>query len=135
MAESRQTTIRRLGPGDEEVVTRLAEHVPQTALLADERTIFLVAFEEAESVGFAFGYVLPRRHREPEILFVYEIEVDERHRRQGIGRRLLAELIRLGGAPAFLLTEQDNDAANALYASLGGQRSEAVMWDFPSTAS
>jgi hypothetical protein len=40
-------------------------------------------------------------------------------------RRLLAE------APeAYVLTEPDNDAANALYASLGGTRSEAVLWDW-----
>jgi len=58
-----ETVIRRLGPGDEEVVRRLATREPQTALLGDDRT-------------------------------------------------------------------PDNDAANALYASLGGTRVDSVMWDF-----
>jgi aminoglycoside 3-N-acetyltransferase I len=128
-------TIRRLGPEDEGVVERLATREPQTALLADERTIFVAALDGDEPVGFAFGYELPRRHGEPANVFVYELEVDERFRRRGIGRRLLAELLRIGGAPAYVLTEPDNDAANALYAELGGVRSEVVMWDFPSPAS
>jgi hypothetical protein len=31
------------------------------------------------------------------------------------------------------LTEPDNDAANRLYESLGGVRSDVVMWDFEYT--
>jgi hypothetical protein len=68
MTRPPQTTVRRLGPGDEEVVRKLAEERPQTALLADERTIFLAAFQGAEPVGFVFGYDLPRRHGQPSIL-------------------------------------------------------------------
>jgi aminoglycoside 3-N-acetyltransferase I len=133
VTEPVQTTVRRLQAGDEDVVRALAEHEPQTALLEDERTIFLAAFHGDEPVGFAFGYELPRRHGAPTILFVYEIEVDEAYRRQGIATRLLTELQRAAPAAAsFVLTETDNDAANTLYESLGGERSEAVMWDFPS---
>lgn len=129
MDAPRQTTIRRLGPGDEEVVRRLAEDEPQTALLADDRTVFVAAFDGEEPVGFAFGYVLPRRHGQPTGMFVYELGVDEAYRRQGIGRRLMQELL-AGQDEAYILTEPDNDAANALYASLGGTRVETVMWDF-----
>jgi ribosomal protein S18 acetylase RimI-like enzyme len=126
----KETTIRRLRPGDEEVVARLAEREPRTALLADERTIFVAAFDGEEPVGFAFGYLLPRRHGDAEVLFVYELEVAESHRRRGIATRLMRELIRLGGAPAFVLTEPDNVAANRTYAGLGGERVDSVMWDF-----
>ncbi len=129
-----QTTVRRLGPGDEEVVRTLAEQAPQTALLADERTIFLAAFQGAEPVGFVFGYDLPRRHGKPSILFVYELEVSTAFRRQGIATRLMNELRRIararGTEDSFVLTEPDNAAANELYASLGGVRQETVMWDF-----
>ncbi len=129
-----QTTVRRLGPGDEEVVRTLAEQAPQTALLADERTIFLAAFQGAEPVGFVFGYDLPRRHGKPSILFVYELEVSTAFRRQGIATRLMNELRRIararGTEDSFVLTEPDNAAANELYASLGGVRQEMVMWDF-----
>jgi len=44
-------------------------------------------------------------------------------------RRLMQELL-AGHDEAFVLTEPDNHAANALYASLGGTRVDSVMWDF-----
>jgi aminoglycoside 3-N-acetyltransferase I len=116
------------------VVRKLAEDTPQTALLADERTIFLAAFQGAEPIGFVFGYELPRRHGNPSILFVYELDVDAAHQRQGIATRLMNELGRIahsrGMLEGFVLTEPDNDAANALYASLDGERVDSVMWDF-----
>jgi aminoglycoside 3-N-acetyltransferase I len=127
-------TVRRLGPGDEDVIRRLAEHAPQTALLGDERTIFFAAFDEAEPVGFAFGYELPRRHGNASILFIYELDVEEAWRRRGIATRLMTELLRVaksrGIGEGFVLTELDNAPANALYESLGGVRSDAVMWDY-----
>ena len=43
----------------------------------------------------------------------------------------LAEIARARGIQdGFVLTEPDNDPANALYRSLGGERVETVMWDF-----
>jgi aminoglycoside 3-N-acetyltransferase I len=129
MTRPGQTTIRRLGPGDEDVVSALAEDKPQTALLADDRTTFVAAFDGDTPVGFAFGYVLPRRHGRPSMFFVYEIDVDERYRRQGIGRRLMEELL-FGQEEAFVLTDAGNEAAMALYGSLGGTRVDSVMWDF-----
>jgi ribosomal protein S18 acetylase RimI-like enzyme len=134
MIAPRQTTIRRLGPEDEAVVRKLAEGEPRTALLAADETIFLAAFDGTEPAGFVFGYELPRRHGNPSILFVYELDVEEGYRRRGIATRLMAELGRIarerGIREGFVLTETDNDAANALYRSLGGERVETVMWDF-----
>ena len=57
-----QTTIRRLGPGDEDVVRSL-DPEPFTALLADDRTVFVAAFDGDDPVGFAFGYVLRALNR------------------------------------------------------------------------
>ncbi|HZP73539.1 MAG TPA: GNAT family N-acetyltransferase [Gaiellaceae bacterium] len=131
MSSTSETSLRRLGPGDEDVVRRLAEAQPQTSLLADERTIFIAAFDGDDPIGFAFGYDLPRRHGAPSILFVYELEVDEAYRRRGIARQLMTALRRESRSQeAFVLTEPENDAANALYASLGGTRVDSVMWDY-----
>jgi aminoglycoside 3-N-acetyltransferase I len=138
MSPAGQTTIRRLGPGDGAVVRKLAEGPPQTALLADEATIFLAAFRGSDPVGFVFGYELPRRHGAPSILFVYELEVVEAHQRQGIATRLMEELAELarsrGIREGFVIAETGDVVANAFYRSLGGAASEAVMWDFGYTA-
>ena len=131
MSPRPQTTIRRLGPDDEAVVERLAApEAPHTALLADDRTVFVAAFDGDEPVGFAFGYLLPRRRREPTIFFVYEVDVAEGHRRRGIGKRLLEELL-AGQGRAFVLADADNVAANALYGSVGGTPHHGVVeWNF-----
>jgi aminoglycoside 3-N-acetyltransferase I len=134
VTRSQQTTVRRLGLGDEDVVRKLAEREPQVGLLADEATIFLAAFDGAEPIGFVFGYELPRRHGVRSMLFIYELEVNEAHRRQGIATRLMTELEQIarsrGIGEGFVLTEPDNEAANILYESLGGERSDTVMWDY-----
>jgi aminoglycoside 3-N-acetyltransferase I len=139
VTQPRQTRVRRLGPGDEDVVRALAEREPQVGLLGDEATIFLAAFDGNEPIGFVFGYELPRRHGVPSMLFIYELEVNEEYRRQGIATRLMAELEQVarsrGIGEGFVLTEPDNEAANILYESLGGDRSEAVMWDYRYTGS
>jgi aminoglycoside 3-N-acetyltransferase I len=123
-----QTTIRDATADD---VRALAEHEPaRTALLDDPRTIFLVAERDGGAVGFVFGYLLPRRHREENELFVYELAVAEAYRRQGIAKELMRAFLRRGAAPAFVLTEPDNEAANATYASLGGTRTDVVMWEW-----
>ena len=128
--------IRRLGKGDEDVVAILATSKPQTALLGDERTIFLVAFDdEGAPIGFVFGYELPRRHGHATQLLVYEVEVDERHRGRGIGKALLGDLASIarerGIVEGWVLTDADNEAAMALYRSAGGiLPQEVTMWEF-----
>jgi ribosomal protein S18 acetylase RimI-like enzyme len=138
VTQAPQTTVRRLGPGDEDVVRALAGREPRVGLLADETTIFLAAFQGADPVGFVLGHELPRRHGAPSMLFVYELDVEAANRRQGIATRLMTELEQIarsrGITDAFVLAEPDNDAANTLYESLGGKRSDAVMWDYRYTA-
>jgi ribosomal-protein-alanine N-acetyltransferase len=127
--------IRRLAPGDEAVVRELAEREPQTELLADERTLLLAAFDGSAPIGFVLAYVLPRRHGEPEHLFVYEIGVREHARRRGVGRALMqhvAELARERGLrDGFLLTNESNAGAMAFYEAIGGVRPnpDDVLWD------
>jgi ribosomal protein S18 acetylase RimI-like enzyme len=127
--------IRRLGPGDEEVVRALAKRTPHFELLGDERTIFLVAFEGDLPIGFVLAHHLPRRHDPPAKLLVYEVDVREGHRRLGVGKALLAELAELArarGIPeGWVLTDDDNEAGMALYRSAGGRDPrEVIEWEF-----
>jgi ribosomal protein S18 acetylase RimI-like enzyme len=133
--------VRRLGPGDERVVERLAEQAPPARaaeLLADERTIFLAAFEDGrdEPVGFVLAYELLRRHGDASRLFVYEVGVAPETRRRGVATELLRELARIARArrirSGFVLTNEANEAAMELYRSLGGVRpnTDDVLWDF-----
>jgi ribosomal protein S18 acetylase RimI-like enzyme len=131
-------SIRLLGPGDEGVVRELATYDgagDREALLADSRSLLLVAFDAEHPVGFVLAHELPRRHGDRAKLFVYEIDVADSHQRRGIAAALLAQLAEhareRGIRTGFVLTEPDNGPANALYRSAGGAtESVKVEWVF-----
>jgi len=131
--------VRRLGVGDEGVLAALATREPPARageLLADGRTVFLVAFERDEPIGFVLAYELIRRHGDPSILFLYEVDVAAACRRRGVATALLLELERVARArgirEAFVLTNASNEPAMRLYESLGGVREhdDDVLWTF-----
>ena len=120
------------------MLLRLATREPPalaSELLADDRTVFLVAFERGDPIGFVLAYELIRRHGAASQLFVYEVEVAAACRRQGVGTALLRELERLarvrGIRQGFVLTDGDNEPAMRLYEAVGGVRPhEETMWEF-----
>jgi ribosomal protein S18 acetylase RimI-like enzyme len=129
--------IRLLEPGDEDVVRELATYDgpgDPEGLLADPRTLMLVALDGHLPVGFVLAHALPRRHGDRANLFVYEVDIAESHRRRGIASALLTRLAELarerGIRVGFVLTEPDNEPANALYRSLGGTSQPDVEWTF-----
>jgi GNAT superfamily N-acetyltransferase len=128
-------TVRRLGPGDADVVHAFADGDGHAALLDDARTIFLAAFQGDDPIGFVLAYELPRRHGHERMLCVYEVDVREEARGKGVGTRLMRELETLaraqGVGKGWVLTHAANDAANRLYAAAGGRATEVVQWDFP----
>jgi aminoglycoside 3-N-acetyltransferase I len=130
--------VRRLAPGDEPVVERLAtKGRPGRAreLLADDRTLFYVAFDGDEPVGLVFAYELIRRHGDASMVFVYEVDVDEGHRRRGVAtalmRALEQEARKRGIREGFVLTDRDNEPAMRMYESVGGvEPQDNLMWEF-----
>lgn len=130
-------SIRLLAPGDERLVRELATYDgpgDPEGLLADRRTLMLVALDGEQPVAFVLAHELPRRHGDRANLFVYEVDVAESHQRRGIGSALLARLAELGRERGirvgFVLTEPDNEPANALYRSAGGTSQLDVEWTF-----
>jgi GNAT superfamily N-acetyltransferase len=136
--------IRVLGREDSSVLGNVAagvfDHPVATAwcteFFEDPRHHLVVALEEEVVVGFASAvhYVHPDK---PPELWINEVGVAPSHQRQGIGRRLLAALLDLGGrlgcVQAWVLTSPGNTAARQLYAAAGGQEAAelSVMYEFP----
>jgi aminoglycoside 6'-N-acetyltransferase I len=76
-------------------------------------------------VGFASGvhYVHPDK---PAELFINEVGIAPSHHRLGLGKAVVTSLLevgrRLGCREAWVLTDRENTAAMALYASAGARK-------------
>ncbi len=93
--------------------------------LAHPDTLLLVARWDGAACGFLSAYRLQRFDRRGAEVLLYEIGVEEPFQRQGIGRALVEEAKRwaaeLGADELWVLTENDNAPARALYAATGGR--------------
>ena len=126
--------IRRLDWEDGQLLTELCERFGKSRAdprILDERGVHvLAALEDDEVVGFAYCHVLPRLDGS-ENVFLYELAVDERYRGRGIGRALVEETLRLAGPRRlFVLTDEDNGPARALYRAAGGAEEPQLIFRF-----
>jgi aminoglycoside 6'-N-acetyltransferase I len=130
--------IRMLGPGDTAALDRVAEgvfdHTINSSLtrefLVDPRHHLCVAIEDGVVIGFASAvhYVHPDK---PTELWINEVAVGPARQRRGAAKAILAELLafgrRLGCREAWVLTDDDNAPARALYKSAGGEEKTGVV--------
>lgn len=103
--------------------------------LADPRHHIVVALSEGIVIGFASAvhYIHPDK---PPELWINEVGVADAHQGKGVGKAIMNELLRLGEqlgcVNAWVLTDRNNEAANRLYKSVGGNIAEGdtVMYEF-----
>jgi ribosomal protein S18 acetylase RimI-like enzyme len=103
--------------------------------LADPRHALCVAVDDGTIVGFASGvrYVHPDK---PSEFWINEVAVAPPHQRRGLAKAIVVELLAFakseGCGEAWVLTDEDNGPARALYAAAGGEESlGVVMVTFP----
>ena len=127
--------IRLLRPADIRVLDNVVDGVfdnpvkesQAEAFLADPRHHLCVAIDEGAVVGFASAvcYVHPDKDQE---LWINEVGVAPAFQRRGLAKAILAVLLdhgrSLGCAEAWVLTDDDNVAARALYRSAGGAEAD-----------
>jgi ribosomal protein S18 acetylase RimI-like enzyme len=134
--------IRILRAGDERILDNVADGVfdgpvdnaLRAEFLRDPRHHLSVGIEDGIVVGFASAvhYVHPDK---PPQLWINEVAVSPSHQRKGIAKAVLSALISLGRelgcTEAWVLTDEANAAARALYRSAGGMESAHIMVSFP----
>ena len=93
--------------------------------LAHPDTLLLVARWDGEACGFLSAYRLQRFDRRGAEVLLYEIGVEEPFQRRGAGRALVEEAkwwaAEVSADELWVLTEDDNVPARALYAATGGR--------------
>jgi aminoglycoside 6'-N-acetyltransferase I len=103
--------------------------------LADPRHHIVAAIDNDIMIGFASAvhYIHPDK---PAELWINEVGVASSHHKQGIGKAIMKEMLRLGHElgckVAWVLTERDNIPANGLYKSVGGklEDGDTVLYEF-----
>ena len=146
--------IRRLGPADVEVMRALnvvfarAFDETDTYLgappdeaylrewLANAHVIALAAFDGGEVVAGLVAYVLKKFEQARSEVYIYDLAVDEEHRRRGIATALIAELkpvARASGAwVIYVQADYVDPPAIGLYEKQG-TREEVLHFDIPVT--
>lgn len=134
--------IRRIAPGDEALLDRIADDVFDAAIdpvrlrafLAEPRHLMVLAIAED---GLVVGQARAIIHMSPDQadeLYIDNMGVDPAFQRRGLGGRLLDELLAWGKERgcfyAWLGTETDNLPARALYDSRGGAAQEMVFYEY-----
>ena len=130
---------------DAEAAVRLVEQFEQRVVSADYMRRFLsnpsnfllAAEEEGAVIGFLSAHQIDSLSREAQAMFIYEIEVSEEHRRQGVGSVLIDHIRDIanerGMFEMFVFTNYSNTEARAFYAATGGQIEEGdeLMFVYP----
>lgn len=146
--------IRRLRPGEEALargmfammVAVFAEDEPPAgppladadvaALLRRDSFWALAAVDGDAVIGGLTAHELPMTRSRSSELFIYDLAVREDRQRQGIGRALVAALIKLGQEAGVetAFVPADNDDAHALefYRAVGGVPSPVTFFTFSS---
>ncbi len=124
--------VRLLSAGEAHVLNNLAPGLfdegvngPITAaFFADPRHHLIVALDGDLVVGAISAVEYLHPDKTAAELWINEVDVSPAYQRQGIARRMLDLTLQTarhrGCLAAWVLTETDNDAAKALYASADG---------------
>lgn len=107
-------------------------------LLSCDTFVAVAAFAAGEVIGGIAAYVLPKFEQARSELYIYDLAVDEAHRRRGVATALIGALQRLAAQRGiyviFVQADHGDDPAIALYTKLG-VREDVLHFDIAPTSS
>jgi aminoglycoside 3-N-acetyltransferase I len=94
-----------------------------SALLSRDTFVAIAAFAGPAVIGGLTAYVLPKFEQARAELYIYDLAVDEPHRRRGVATAMIEELKRLAIARGihvmFVQADHGDEPAISLYTKLG----------------
>lgn len=152
MPSTPDSLIRQLRPGDADLVDGLLTMFGEAfndadtfgkarpgpayrdRLLGSDYFIALAAVKAGEVVGGLAAYELQKFEQERSEIYIYDLAVDAKHRREGIATALIEELQRIaamrGAYVIYVQADYGDDPAIALYTKLGA-REDVMHFDIP----
>lgn len=124
--------VRRVGKTEGNILANVDDDVFDDAIdpahlaayLAQPQNMLVVALDRDLVIGQCQA-VMHTHPDQPPTLYLDNLGVAPSHRRRGIARRLVTEMMAWGKergcAEAWVATEPDNEEARGLYASLQGE--------------
>jgi len=111
---------------------------PSTAylerLLGSDSFVAVAALDGDTVIGGLAAYELRKFEQERSEFYIYDLAVDEAHRRRGVATSLIRELQHLaaerGAWVIFVQADYGDDPAIALYTKLG-KREDVMHFDIP----
>ena len=101
-------------------------------LLTDANFIPLAALENGRLVGALAAYVLVKFEQERSEIYIYDLAVDQAHRRKGVGEALVNETRRIasdiGAWVVYVQADHVDPPSVALYTKLGS-REDVLHFD------
>ena len=92
-------------------------------LLSSNSFVTIAAIAGSKVIGGIAAYVLPKFEQERAELYIYDLAVDEAHRRHGVATAMIEELKTLAASRGiyvmFVQADHGDDPAIALYTKLG----------------
>jgi ribosomal protein S18 acetylase RimI-like enzyme len=146
MKESKELTVRRITVSDD--MDLLAGDINAAewddendmgdysagslaAFVADKHRVLVVARCAGQLAGIASAAVQLKPYENQFWLYVDEVDVAVNYRKQGVGKAMMSELLRIGDkhdcTELWLGTEQDNGPAMKLYQSLDPDETEPFV--------
>ena len=143
-------SIRRLGASDAHAMRAMlalfgdafddndtyVAHMPDDAylvrLLSSEGFVAMTAYSEEAIVGGLAGYLLPKFEQARSEFYIYDLAVDQAHRRRGVATAMIRNprrlLVQQRVHVIFVQADHGDDAALALYTNLG-TRGDVMHFD------
>ena len=104
------------------------------SLLSKEHVIALVATANEEVIGALVGYQLDKFEQARSEIYIYDLAVDEAHRRRGVATALIEHLRKIAAEHGvwviYVQADYVDPPAIALYEKLG-VREEVLHFDIP----
>jgi aminoglycoside 3-N-acetyltransferase I len=92
-------------------------------LLSGGEFVAVAAFDESNLIGGIAAYVLPKFEQARTELYIYDLAVEEAHRRNGVATAMIDELKKVAAARGiyviYVQADQGDEPAIALYTKFG----------------